>query len=322
MSFFLKKFSIWTLLYVIFLIIMLGVASYLVLGQEAKHTVTQRILDQQHLIARAEASNTEIFFERIGDAVATLAQLKSIERRDSDAGSDLDSFMKQRLNSGLIGGVILTDKDGIVRLNSNILGTKDVGQSLADREYFAWAKNQAKKGDYYVSQPVVSRTGATKGQMIVPVISPVYQNGAFSGIVAVSVKLKPLVDNFFGLMKVGKHTKTKLLSREGELIYSNSSPEAIGSDISEIFPDDQVLTDKINQTLIAKEEGQFATDKHLVAYSPVELSPQNWLLVISSRINEVDEQMRPVYFRQISMLVLTALTFLLFASISVNKNPD
>lgn len=309
-----------TLWYVVFLLIVLSISYYLVLGRGVKESTIQQLLNQQQIIARAETNNTTIFFERIGDSVATLAQLKSIESRNANAVHDLDGFVQQRRDSGLIGGVVLTDKDGIVKLNSNVLGSEDIGQSLADRKYFAWAKDpKTKPRDYYISQPVISRMGASKGQMIAVVVSPVYQNSTFSGVIAASIKLKPLADRLFGLMKVSDQTEIQLFDEDGGLIYSNFQPGAVGSNISELFSDDQALRSEITNALSAKKEGQFNTDKHLAAYSPITLSSQNWLLIISSPAKEVDNLMEPVYVRQIAMLSLTALTFLLFAAISIRK---
>lgn len=321
MSFSWRFWSYLTFWYVVSLLTILCISFYFVLGRGDIESITTEFLNKQQIIARAEASNTTIFFERIGDGVATLAQLKSIESLNANAIHDLDGFIEQRRDSGFIGGVILTDMNGIVKLNSNILGTKDIGQSLANREYFAWAKEQAKDGDYYISKPVISRTGVSKGQMIIPVVSPVYLNGKFSGIVTASVFLKPLVERFFGLMKVSDQTQIQVIDQDGGLIYSNSYSGAVGSNISGLFLDDQALKTGINNALNIKKEGQFISDKQLVAYAPISLGSQDWLLIISSDKKEVENMMRPVYIRLVAILILTALTFLLFAAFSVKKKP-
>lgn len=319
MSFFWRILSSRTFLYVVFLLAVLSISYYLVLGRVTESTLTNQLLDRQQIIARAETSNTTIFFERIGDAIATLAQLKNIESRNANALHDLDIFVQQRRESGLIGGVILTDQDGIVKLNSNVLGTEDTGQSLADRKYFTWAKDQAKKGDYYISSPVISRTGASKDQMIVPVISPVYQNDKFSGIVAASVLLEPLVNRFFGMMRVSDNTKIHLFDQNGNLLYGNAHQDKIGSNISDHFLDDLTLENKIKESLNGISEGQIKTDKNLAAYSPITLRTQTWLMVISSSSEQADNLMKPIYTRQIAILTLTALSFLLLAAISIRN---
>lgn len=289
----------------------LGAAFYLVLGRGAQVSVTKQLLTQQQIIARAEVSNITFFFQKLGDSVATLAQLNSIESRDEDTVGILDTFMEQRRDTGIIGGVILTDRAGIVQFNSNVLGTRDIGESIADRNFFAWAKSEAKKGEYYISRPIVARLGATKGQTIIVVASPVYRNGVFTGVLGASVKLQPLVERFFGLMKVSDRTAVYLVNEGGGLIYSNSDQDALS---------DQIVSDRVEKALIATEEGHFQTEKYLVAYSPLTLGVQKWLLIIASPAQEALDLTRPFYVRQTVIFIVTAFTILLFGTIAGRKN--
>ena len=303
MGVFRKILSSWIFLYSLFSAVVLGAAFYLVLGQEIEATVTQQLLDRKRTIARAEVGNIKTFFEKFGNSIATLAQLSSIEARDADAVSDMDIFVKQRREAGLIGGVVLTDKNGVVQFNS--------GESLADRDYFVWAKSEGERGKYFISQPVVS---------IVVVASPVYQNNAFAGVVASSVKLEPLAKRFFGLMKVSDLTEVYLVDGNGDLLYSNAAPDAVGSNISQLFSNDRALSDKIKNALGATVGDQFRTEKHLIAYSPVILGTQSWLFIISSPALEVVNLTRPFYVRQASVLILTAATILSLGVIAIRKN--
>lgn len=304
--------SSWIFRLSLMVITVLGVAFYLVLGRAAHSSVTELLLIQQQTIARAEKSNIITFFERFGDGVATLAQTTSVERGDADVLEDLDTFMEQRRDTGIIGGVILTDKVGIVQYNSNALGTRDVGENVSDRNYFAWAKSEAKKGEYYISRPMVSRLGASEGQTIIVVASPVYRNGEFSGVVAASVKLEPLVERFFGIMKVSDSTSVYLVDENGDLIYSNAD----GTDALS----DQTFSDRIKNALGATEGGRFSTDKYLAAYSPITLGVQKWLLIISYPTQEASGLTTPFYVRQTLLFIVTAAIIFLFATMSARKN--
>lgn len=304
----------------LFLIIGLGAAFYLVLGRGAQVSVTQQLLDQQQLIARAEVSNIITFFEKHGDSVATLAQVSSIEKRDADVLENLDTFMEQRKDTGIIGGVVLTDKQGVVQYNSNVSGTRDIGQNVSDRTYFAWAKSEAKKGEYYISRPMVSRLEVSKDQTIVVVASPVYRDGKFTGVLGSSVKLQPLLERFFGLMKVSDQTEVYLVNESGDLIYSHADLSSLGSSIFEIFSEGQTFKDRIKNALTSTKEGQFQTDQHLVVYSPISLGVQKWLLIIASPAYEAVEQTKPFYIRQAVMFIVTALTIFLFGTIARRKN--
>ena len=314
-----KVLPAWALWFGLISIVMLAAAFYLVLGRGVEASITRQLLKREQTIARAEVGNIILFFQRFGNSVAVLAQLSSIERRDASTVADMDIFVEQRRDSGLVGGVVLTDRDGVVQFNSNVLGTRDLGKSLADRDFFIWAKDKAKKGEYFINKPVISRLGGSEDQPVVLVASPVYQNGVFAGVVAASVKLAPLAEQFFGFMKVSDLTKAYLVDGRGDLLYSNSVPDGIGLNISELFSGEQTFSDRIKTALSASEEGQFQTKTHLAAYSPISLGAQTWLLIISSPVQEVVDLATPFYVRQAAMLILTSFTILLFGVVATKE---
>lgn len=320
MGIFRKIVSSWIFLYSLFSIAMIGAAFYLVLSKEIDSTITQQILNRKRTIVRAEVANITTFFEKFGNSVATLAQLSSIEAHNVNTVADLDTFVEQRSEAGIIGGVVLTDKSGVVQFNSNVSGTMDLGASLSDRDYFLWAKDQGGRGKYIISQPIISRLGASKGQSIIVVASPVYKNNEFTGVIAASVKLKPLAQRFLTLMKVSALTEAYMIDSNGDLIYSNVAPDAIGSNISKLFSGNKkALGERIKNALGITVEDQFATKQDLVAYSPVKLGTQSWLLIIASPAQEVVNLAMPLYIRQVGLLVLTATVILLFGVIAVKK---
>lgn len=287
----------------------LGAIFYLSLGRVAKLSITQQLLRREQIIARAEASNITSFFQVFGDSIAVLAQLHSMDRRDAVTTKDLDKFVEQWQDRDLIGGVVLTDRYGVVQFDSNILGTWDVGVSLADRDYFVWAKSQPREGEYFVGQLVKSRVGASKGQVIVPVASPVYQNGVFTGVVVASVKLNLLTQHYLELMKVPDQENVYLVNQSGDVLYSNSAPDSVGSNIFELLPG-------LKNILNTGQEGNLQTKAHLKAYSPISLGSQNWSLVVVSPIQNVVNLTMPVYIRLAIMLLLVFLAILLFGAVT------
>lgn len=158
---------------------------------------------------------------------------------------------------------------------------------------------------------MVSRIGATKDQMIVVVASPVFKNSTFTGVLGSSVKVQPLVERFFGMMKVSDQTVVYLVDEGGDLIYSNSDVDVLS---------DQTLSDRIKKALSSEEEGQFTTDKYLVAYSPLTLGVQKWLLIVSSPVQEAAEQTIPFYIRQTIMFIVTSLIILLVIIVAFRKS--
>lgn len=287
----------------------LGAIFYLALGRVAKLSITEQLLHREEILARAEASNITSFFQVFGDSTAVLAKLHSMERRDAVTAKDLDAFVEQWQDRDLIGGVVLTDRHGVVQFNSNILGTHDVGASLADRDYFVWAKSQPGEGEYFVGQSVISRVGVTKGQVIVPVASPVYQNGVFAGVVAASVKLDSLTKHYLELMKVSDQEDVYLTNESGDVLYSSSTPDSVGSNIFELLPG-------LKNTLNTGQEDSFQTKLHLKAYSPISLGSQNWSLVVVSPIQNVVNLTIPIYIRLAIMLLLVFFSIVLFGAVT------
>lgn len=304
----------------VLMIIALGAAFYLILGKGAEDVITHQLLNQRRTLARAEVSNITAYFEKFGDSVATMANLTSIQRRDADSIKDMETFIEQRRPAGFVGGVILMDTQGIIQFNYNITGTNDQGISFADRDFFIWAKGNASKGEYFISAPFVSSLGATKGETIIVVSSPVYQNNVFKGVIAATVRLQPVVERFIELMKVSDGIKVYLVSEGGNLLYNNFEPVEIGSHFSALFLDDAILRERIEEGLNAPQGDQFRTDRYLVAYSNANIGAQKWSLIIVSSVEETAVYTRPFYVRQTAMFVLTAFAILLFAVISFRRN--
>lgn len=279
------------------LLLGLGIAFYLIPIKGAEKSITQQVLERELVVARAEKSNIVNFFESIGSSISVLAQSPSIRRRDNTTIEKLDVFVDEWGSTGVIGGVILTDKDGVVTFNSNILGTSDVGESIADRDYFLWAKDQTTEGRYFVGEPVIGRLGASKDQFITVVASPVFLDGKFGGIAAASVKLEPLAKKYLTLMKVSDDSKVYLFTSRGEFLYGEP---------------DNVILNAVKDKLYDSEGGFVATKTYKIAYSPVLLGTQNWMVVVAIPINEINKNIIPIYMRLSILFLLVCLTFVIF----------
>lgn len=300
----------------LFLVVGVAAASYVLIGREAELTIARQVLKRERVIARAQSSNIVSYFERFGSSVVGLAGSSTIDRRDLSTTHDMDLFVEQRRESGLVSGIVLTDAEGIVEFNSTVTGAPDPGVSLADRDYFGWAKGEQGEGNYFIGRPVVSRLGASEGQVIVPVASPVFRNEVFTGAAVAAVRLAPLTANFFGLMKVSDKTEVLLLDKDGRMLFSSLSPDLVGTDVLKLLEgrpdaDSKALSNKLKGILGASQGGEFLNGEQLVAYSPVQLKAQNWLLVIVAPDEEIAMLAEPIYLRQTAILLFVFLTFLL-----------
>lgn len=277
------------------LLVVLGTVFYFILGQGMERIATQQFLKREQTLVRAQVSNLTSFFQTFGDSIAVLAQLKTVTNPGS-AIWEIDTFVKQWRDSGLIGGIILTNKNGTVQFNSSVSGIKDTGVSMADRDYFLWAKDRSRVGEYFAGQPVVSRAGDTKGQVIVPVASPVFRGKVFAGLVVASVKFQPLVKQYFEMMKISDTTEVFLINNDGRVLYSSSGRD---------------LEPEHKKQLDINREGVLVSKERLVAYSPILLGNQNWLFVLAVPAKEANGVSASIYIRLSVMIVLIFLTFLL-----------
>lgn len=315
-----KVLSSWTFWFAIFLIIALCALSYLFLGQGVESQATQGQLEKNLLIARAEKANMITFFEKFGNSVAVFAQRTSIQRQERSAIENMKTFVEQRRKMNIIAGVGILDKQGVYRLNYNASGISIVDQYTGDRDFFIWAKDHGQKGEYFISQPYIGRFGPSKGQAIISVASPLFDNGTFTGVLVSSVKLQPMLDRFLELMKASELEEEYLIDGRGNVLYSSSNPDVIGSNFSEIISSDQTLSETIENALISNSEGSLQAGSRLIAYSPITLGTQNWLIIISSPAQEVADLAAPFYIRERAALLVTAFSIMLLVMISVRKN--
>jgi hypothetical protein len=280
-----------------FLSVLLGALVLLVLGRYVKSSISKRLLSRQQIITRAEAVNIESFFQTIGKSVSVVAQSDAVQKGNSQAEANLDAFVWEWQDTNLVGGVLLTDSSGVVKYNSNPAGFTDIGASLSDRDYIVWASQQKQPGSYFVGRSVISRVGITKGEVVVPIVSPIFKNGRFVGTVTAAVKLKPLKERFLGLMELSDTTEVYLINEENVLLYSKSSPNLVGLGAEN-------LDDVFANFRYASNEGALQIDKYLVAFSPVDLGARKWLLVIAIPVQTVTDMATPTSIKQTAVLLL------------------
>lgn len=305
----------------------LGVSYYLILGQKANMMVTNQFLKRQLTLARAQTGNIASFYKVFGDSVAIFSRLNSVHARNSDLQSNLDSFVDQSKDGGLVGGISVVNEEGIIEFNSNISGIPDVGDSISDRDYFEWAKEQTSDGLYFIGSPINSRIGATEGETIIPVAAPIIDNGVFRGAVVSPIRMSVLTERYLEYLKISDLAEIYLINIDGKMIYSNLYPNLVGNNIYELiennpFLGSDILTEKIKNILNEKKEGSMMTSfingktnlikDYYLAYSPISLNSQNWMLVTATPIEALTDIKTPLDFRLKIMLFLIFVTFVVY----------
>jgi len=326
-----RKTPTWLYLIGFLAVVVLSVVFYFVIGRKANLVIDQQLLQQQRTLTRAQSNNLTSIFKVMGGSVAGLSQSDSVVyRRDAVIIKDMEAFMAHWRDVGLIGGLTLTDEKGIVEFNVNVSGNSDVGNSLADRDYFLWAKNQASEGEYFIDQSVISRLGASKGESIVPVASTVVQDGVFKGVLVLSVRLQALCQQYLRLMRISDMTHVYLIDEQGRLLYNNIVPKMMGKNLLDFlaensFLDNQILANKLKDILNTKKEGESEmtfldpeTNKktlHLITYSPVVFNNQTWTLIMSTPVQDAGGDIIDLQVRVKMMFLFLSLTILFYGAI-------
>jgi hypothetical protein len=309
--------------YVYFLIIVLGLAYLLVLYFLPKYSVTGQLLRQEQALAKAEAHNIQSFIEGLGNGLVATSQKKDIIYSGNGTVAVLKSFADQLGKNNIIAGISLTDKNGLITYNYSNLAPPEIGNSVADRDYFIWAKSQINSDNYLVGETVIARFGVNKGQYVTPVAVPVFENGVFSGVLVSAIRLSELAKHYLSIMSISETADAYIVGLSGHVLFSNNDPGKIGMNIGEskqknLFSDNTNLNEKIYHALSKEKEGSVIAryidpisnkpEIHALAYAPIILSGRHWLIVLATPATEVTKASMPTYVNQIAVLLLLALT--------------
>ncbi len=313
--------------FALILLVFLGVVIYLFLGKGARNALVEQMLHREQSNARAGASSIATFFELAGNTLITMSSRDEILRLGPQTDVLLETAMLKWKDTPVT-SIVLMDKNGkvIKAVYRELLG--EVGISVADREYFVWAKN-AESSDFYVSRAIKSRLRG-ESYYVIPVVSPVFdKEGNFGGALAFGVSIDQLTDDYMSHLKISDKTEIYILRYDGNFIYAPTKgllEENFFEFIKEHpFLGDEILIEKLKERLENVQEGKlevaypenlgtaFPLKTRLIAYSPVFVRDREWILVIATPIEDVLISMTPIYFRQAASVLIIFLAFLGFS---------
>lgn len=309
------------------LLVFLGFISYLILGKGARNALVEQMLHREQSSARAGASSIATFVELAGNTLIAMSNRDEIITPGSQTDILLESTMLKWKGTPIT-SIILTDKNGKV-INAayrEILGEVDI--SVADREYFIWAKN-AESSEFYVFAAIKSRLRG-ENYYVIPVVSPVIdKEGNFNGALAFGVSIDQLTNQYMNHLKISDKTEIYIAKYDGNFIYAPTE-ELLGKNLFEYieehpFLGSGIIIEELKERLENVQEGKlevaypenigtaFPLKTRLIAYSPVFVQDREWILVIATPIEDVLVSMTPIYFRQAASVLVIFLAFLGFS---------
>lgn len=251
----------------------------------SRKALVEQIQHRQQVAVRSGAKSIESFLNAIGRTTAIIA--------DDPSQHKLDEFVEMWEDDNVV-GIVAVNRQGSVFAASNREDKVEIGETVVERGYFAWAKT-ARKGEYRVFSPVVSKIGASKGQFIITVASPIIKNNDFDGVVVTAILVSDLANAYLSNLKVLDSSKIYILTDYGKVIYSEQ-PEFLGLDFRDLFKSEFLGKEKVLQIIdeelkknsetkislaIPNFDNGFKIEPYLISSAPISLTNNLWKIIIS-----------------------------------------
>lgn len=314
------------------LIILFTWAIYLLLGKGAADALIEQMLHREQTVARSGAISVGLFMNNLSSQTSVHSTRPAIVSFDpKNAPKDLEVFM-ERWKGTPVSGLILVDEDGIVRFGRDRYEATGEGVSVAERDYFKWAKT-AKEGEVFIVEPFQSKIGFTSGRYVVSAVSPVFSKGRFNGALVTGFLLDEANKEFLDPLKITENTRIYLVDQNG-VILSGPVPKLIGLNYLDYLKKSGIsgaekTSELLTSTLTSEKEGKLdiilpndqkkgAPTRYLIAYSPIIIGSQHWTLAVATPATDALEFLTPFYFKDLGLAGLAFLAFLII-SIRISK---
>lgn len=264
--------------------------------------LVEQILHRQQVITRAGAGSIESFIGLVASFTSNLAIQLSSDDFEVEPQEALRIFLSSWDGTPVV-GTILTNQEGIIVEGANNRGgTTNTGTDVSDRKYFKWAV-QAKKGDVYVGEPILSRVGVSKGKHVITIVSPMIDEDGFKGAVTTGILLPDLTGQYLEPLKISEDTQVHLLNSEGNWLDPARHSESAGTNIIEYleenpYPGSEELLKDLKLVLYEPDEvklstfpvidGEITNASFLAAASPLDVNKEpglenkHWFLVVAT----------------------------------------
>jgi hypothetical protein len=222
-----------------------------------------------------------------------------------------------------IAGVIIGNSKGVVVANYNWSGIDDIGKDVSDRDYYVWSKD-ASYGDFFYGNPVNSRIGASSGQQIITLTTPLYTKNKYSGFVTFAINGDGFSRRYLEPIKFTDTTAVFLVDSNGKVFYSDNK-QLVGINIIEDMgygPEglikEVLASGKENKFSMSMPLGGAEVRQLLVSTYPVTIKgkPQSYLM-IATPSDHTNLFVAPIYDNQVHALVVFVLISIGFAIIEI-----
>ena len=290
-------------------------------GWQTDQLIIERLENQELSMARSAALSINQSLRARKKELVLLSELEPIQANKEKEGMKILEILAQELKEegAQVGNIIRVDKEGMTLWGINVeLERQDenaIGVNVGDQDCFLWAKEKGEKGKIFINEPIVVQGGYLKGKRVVSMITPVYYQGKFDGIVSITFPIDELAKKYIEPISLSPQTYFTILSEEGVVITSTFE-ELIGKNILQIQAEEN--WPKASQLLVERAlQGEEGTSYHsyinlltgkpseaVSAYSPIRINGSFWSLWVSIPYERVKELVLPFKQNQTFALVI------------------
>lgn len=342
MKFFSNKVNFGYIVTIVFLIIFFSF-SYVT----AINKVRDFFIDQQYrkeeLATISGANSIHIFLETAGNSLLLLSRNPSVINQGTDIQTILNNFATDWSKSPIIGAARF-DKNGDINFFTNNIGASLDGEvsniSMVDRSYLTWAKT-AEEGSTYLGKPELPPIKSANWSFIIPLLTPIYKDGEFNGVLALAISLPRLTATYLDPLQVSPGSRAYLVHSDSTVVGTVSGYEGlVGTNYLQYlkdnpYPGSEKAIQSFSKALIDNDTGEMDLilysptrddyERFLIAYTPVMYEDQHWTIGLAAPISDVEREIAP--FREggvvfISLIIIVLITFSVIGSLLDNVTQE
>jgi len=204
-----------------------GILLYWLAGARPEQVMVERVKPQEMTLARPGAfSIVEFFRERKTELL--LFHTEAIRAGREKEGRKAMRVLVEQLREEPLADIVRVSREGKVLWGTNVADDRrGEGVSLADRDYFLWAKGQKEPGKVFVGKPVIPREGIKEGKWVVVMATPIFYQERLNGLVFISFPLGDLTPRFITPLVFSPAVQSLIIAQDGT-IAASLVPGAIG----------------------------------------------------------------------------------------------
>jgi two-component system C4-dicarboxylate transport sensor histidine kinase DctB len=297
---------------------------------EAREQFFNQYNRQQLLLAEQAARAIEDLFATFRKDLGLVGSLfeggEVTRQRARQAYDSLERIYRSQSEMPVI-DIAVFNRNGIV-ITSVPPSPNTVGVDLSWRDYFVWARDQARPGEMYVAPFRKMVAGKILGQKALLVVMGIFSStGSFEGISLFTVDFDELANRYIRSVRIGEHGYAWLVDVANHTMLVHPKGNVDGRS----FEDSNLAKwPKLYKLLISMADGKPGTASYefedpvdpskaarkLMGYTPVRLGNLAWMLGVATPESEVEKLLASFLHRQEVLSITLSVTILMGAIIA------